>query len=359
MVLIPRGVRGTRFAGGERMLDFWVHSNSVTTFIESLVAATTFIELLVSEAVPLHPHLGLRLRIRAEPRAEQLRCISQPRRFPHVSKKPPQRLRTKRPAQSVTISSALCSASVKQFGRRRSPVRRPMRVSHLCAAWRGLPALDSRRCWVLMREYLAMAVHSGLLRWRPSTAQGCNLRAHTVIVDEERVFAFIALQQVSPRQRMIEFAPFRILLCCGGTTMAQLLCRIQSLRRANLVARQLHASREALRQRISSLPRHLESDPSLEFEERPNWCDALHAADEIADNDLENLIARALAHAKQAFRGLAWELGRHVRAWIIANSTMGVGALHKWAARDDHAPSFAASGTGFDGTVPANYQGDA
>ena len=61
------------------------------------------------------------------------------------------------------------------------------------------------------------------------------------------------------------------------------------------MARQLHALREALRQRISSLPRHLESDPSLEFEERPNWCDALHAADEIEDHDLVNFIARALA----------------------------------------------------------------
>ena len=42
-----------------------------------------------------HPHLGLRLRIRSEPRAEQLRCMSfSPRRFPHAERKPPQRLHT-------------------------------------------------------------------------------------------------------------------------------------------------------------------------------------------------------------------------------------------------------------------------
>ena len=41
---------------------------------------------------------------------------------------------------------------------------------------------------------------------------------------------------------------------------------------------------------------------------------------------LENLIARALVHARLAFRGLVGELHRRVRAWIIANSTIGAGA---------------------------------
>ena len=71
------------------------------------------------------------------------------------------------------------------------------------------------------------------------------------------------------------------------------------------MARQLRAVYEALRRRISTLPLFLESDPSFEFEERPNWCNALHEADEIEDQELENLIACALFHAKQAFRGLA------------------------------------------------------
>ena len=52
----------------------------------------------------------------------------------------------------------------------------------------------------------------------------------------------------------------------------------------------------------------------------------------------DNLIACALFHAKQAFRGLAGELERRVRGWIRANSTMGAGALHKWAAKDSLAP---------------------
>ena len=94
------------------------------------------------------------------------------------------------------------------------------------------------------------------------------------------------------------------------------------------MARQLGAVHEILRKRSSTLPRNLESDPSFELEERPNWCDALHAADEIEDQELENLISRALLHAKQAFRGLAGELDRRVRAWILTNSTMGAGALH-------------------------------
>ena len=74
---------------------------------------------------------------------------------------------------------------------------------------------------------------------------------------------------------------------------AQLLRRVRSLRST---ARQLKAVHEALRRRISTLPRFLESDPSFEFEERPSWCDALHArcdalhtTDEIGDQDLENL----------------------------------------------------------------------
>ena len=104
------------------------------------------------------------------------------------------------------------------------------------------------------------------------------------------------------------------------------------------MARQLRSVHEALRRRISTLPCFLESDPSFEYEERPNWCDALHAVDEIGDQELENIISRALLHAKQAFRGLAGEIDRRVRAWILANSTMGAGALHKWAARDDSAP---------------------
>ena len=64
----------------------------------------------------------------------------------------------------------------------------------------------------------------------------------------------------------------------------------------------------------------------------------MHAADEIEDQELENLIAVALFHPKQAFRGLAGELDRRVRAWIRVNSTMGAGALHKWAAKDNLAP---------------------
>ena len=67
-------------------------------------------------------------------------------------------------------------------------------------------------------------------------------------------------------------------------------------------------------------------------------CNALHPADETEDQELENLLECALLHAKQAFRGLAGELDRRVRAWIRANSTLGAGALHKWAARDDLAP---------------------
>ena len=82
------------------------------------------------------------------------------------------------------------------------------------------------------------------------------------------------------------------------------------------------------------------SGPSFEFEERPNWCNALHAVDEIEDQELDNLIACALFHAKQAFRGLAGELDRRVRGWIRANSTMGAGALHKWAAKDSLAHAF-------------------
>ena len=66
MVLIPNGVRGTCVVGGQHMLDFGVHSPSATTFIESLEA----------QSGPFHPRLGLYLRTRAEPRAEQLRCIS-------------------------------------------------------------------------------------------------------------------------------------------------------------------------------------------------------------------------------------------------------------------------------------------
>ena len=104
------------------------------------------------------------------------------------------------------------------------------------------------------------------------------------------------------------------------------------------MARQLSAGYEALRRRIRTLPPFLESDPSFEFEERPNWCNALPAVDEIEDQDLDNLIACALSHAKQAFRGLAGELDRRVRGWIRANSTMGAGALHKWSDKDSLAP---------------------
>ena len=64
----------------------------------------------------------------------------------------------------------------------------------------------------------------------------------------------------------------------------------------------------------------------------------MHAVDEIEDQQLDNLIACALFHAKQASRGLAGELDRRVRGWIRANSTMGAGALHKWAAKDSLAP---------------------
>ena len=60
-----------------------------------------------------------------------------------------------------------------------------------------------------------------------------------------------------------------------------------------------------------------------------------------------NLITRALLHSKQAFRGLAGELDKRVRAWILANSTMGAEALHKWAARDDLAPVPPAASAGF------------
>ena len=112
---------------------------------------------------------------------------------------------------------------------------------------------------------------------------------------------------------------------------AQLLRRARALRSTNPMARQLRAVYEALRRRIGTLPLFLESDPSFEFEERPNWCNALHAVDEIEDQELDNLIARALFHAKQAFRGLAGELDRRVRGWFRANSTMGAVALHKWA----------------------------
>ena len=64
MVLVPSDVTGTCLAGSE-------------------------------DPGPFHPHLGLRLRMRSEPRAEQLRCILRPRRFPHTEKKPPQRSHTK------------------------------------------------------------------------------------------------------------------------------------------------------------------------------------------------------------------------------------------------------------------------
>ena len=55
------------------------------------------------------------------------------------------------------------------------------------------------------------------------------------------------------------------------------------------------------------------------------------------DRDLEGLIERALAHATRTLRGLARELDRRVRAWIMANSALGAGALHNWAAGDDQA----------------------
>ena len=55
---------------------------------------------------------------------------------------------------------------------------------------------------------------------------------------------------------------------------AQLLRRVRALRSTNPMARQLRAVYEAL-------PLSLESDPSFVFEERPNWCNALHAVDEI------------------------------------------------------------------------------
>ena len=119
---------------------------------------------------------------------------------------------------------------------------------------------------------------------------------------------------------------------------AQLLRRVRALRSTNPMARQLRAGYEALRRRISTLPPFLESDPSFEFEERPNRCNALHAVDEIEDQELDNLIACVLFHAKQAFRGLAGELDRRVRGWIRANSTVGAGALHKWATKDSLAP---------------------
>ena len=41
---------------------------------------------------------------------------------------------------------------------------------------------------------------------------------------------------------------------------------------------------------------------------------------------------------RRLFGGLAGELDRRARAWIRANSTMGAGALHKWAAGDNLAP---------------------
>ena len=85
MVLAPSDVTGTCLARGERMLDFAVHSPSAASLIHSKGA----------DPGPFHPHLGLRLRLRSEPRAEQLRCILQPARFPHAEKKPPQRSLTK------------------------------------------------------------------------------------------------------------------------------------------------------------------------------------------------------------------------------------------------------------------------
>ena len=78
---------------------------------------------------------------------------------------------------------------------------------------------------------------------------------------------------------------------------AQLLRRARALRSTNPMARQLRAVYEALRRRIGTLPLFLESDPSFEFEERPNWCNALHAVDEIEDQELDNQIACALFHA--------------------------------------------------------------
>ena len=71
MVHVPSDVTGTCLAGGERMLDFAVHSPSAALLIHSLTA----------DPGPFHPHLGLRLRLRSEPRAEQLCCILQPRSF--------------------------------------------------------------------------------------------------------------------------------------------------------------------------------------------------------------------------------------------------------------------------------------
>ena len=67
------------------MLDFAVHSPSATLLIHSLTA----------DPGPFHPHLGLRLRLRSEPRAEQLCCILQSKRSPHAEKRPPQRSPTK------------------------------------------------------------------------------------------------------------------------------------------------------------------------------------------------------------------------------------------------------------------------
>ena len=117
---------------------------------------------------------------------------------------------------------------------------------------------------------------------------------------------------------------------------AQFLRRTQSLRRTNPEARQLQAMQQALRLRISSLSVTSKQTPLLSWK-----CEAMHAIDEIDDRDLEGLIERTLAHAKRTFRCLAGELDRRVRAWIVANSSLGARALHKWAARDDQAARLA------------------
>ena len=131
MVLVPADVTGTCLAGGERMLDVVVHSPSATSFIHSVRA----------DPGPFHPHFGLRLRIRSEPRAEQLRCIFQSRRFPHAGRKPPQRLLTKRSEKT----SAKCTVSRRWLGRSRSPSRR-RRGLQLCTVRSGSPAQGSRHC---------------------------------------------------------------------------------------------------------------------------------------------------------------------------------------------------------------------
>ena len=143
------------------------------------------------------------LRLRSKPRAEQLCCIFQPRRFPHAEKRPPQRSPTK-------------LTQMQRWEEQHGVQCQRDMAWHEAVVRPGSPVRGSRRlaqwwiCW-------ANSMLSGRPRLKPSTlaTRSCKKRADTGDGQHVSVFTTLLRAKVTG-WRMTELGPFMTLPCFGG-----------------------------------------------------------------------------------------------------------------------------------------------